>query len=300
MVPIEKSIFLKQKKKKDGTLLLCNPFYNRDYLLKIVSLSFAGMSFLLSYQFARAQDLNARYAVSVGSLSVGQATLKASIKAHRYQAQATMTFIGLAGLFTDMKAAMSSFGNFSGNHIQPSQFLAKAKSGEQERIIQFSVIKGNAHSVNISPSLPYKTTSIPMEAKHRRSIIDPLSSMIMPIKKGKDAFHPQNCERTLPIFDGGTRFTITLHYKGVRNVQKKGYKGKVLVCSAQYTPISGYQMNSSAVHYMKSNKNMEVSLAPLPNAPYLLPIHVRIQTSMGAVMFDAMRWETSKDFAGSF
>lgn len=252
---------------------------------------------LLPGSSAHAVELKARYEVSVGALSVGQATLTSQIENKQYHVQATMTFAGLAGLITNLKGAAAAVGTHTNGVIKPANFFAKAKSGTFERIIRMQIQQGTAYYIDISPPLAVNPGNSSIEAIHRKAIVDPLSAMLMPVATGRDILHKDNCNRTLPILDGGARMTISLSYKETKEVSTKTYKGQVLVCSARYTHIAGFQANEASTRYMQNNKNMTVWLAPIEGTRFLAPLRAHIQTAMGTATFEAMRWNISTRIA---
>ena len=89
---------------------------------------------------------------------------------------------------------------------------------------------------------------------------------MMPVQGRADPMDPANCNRTLPIFDGATRFDVVLSYGETRSVAKPGYSGPVLVCNARYTPIAGHRPDRPGVKFMEDNREMSVWLAPVEGA----------------------------------
>ena len=53
---------------------------------------------------------------------------------------------------------------------------------------------------------------VPVTAAHTRGIIDPVSALLMPTQGRGEPLDPDNCNRTLPVFDGATRFNVVLSY----------------------------------------------------------------------------------------
>jgi hypothetical protein len=109
----------------------------------------------------------------------------------------------------------------------------------------------------------------------------------MPAAYEGPVLSPAACNRTLPVFDGYTRFDIQLSFAGMRVVKAKGYSGEVAVCSARYKPVSGHRPNRQSTKFMADNKNMEVWLMPIEGARALAPYRISVATMVGSVVIEA-------------
>ncbi|MDR1828280.1 MAG: DUF3108 domain-containing protein, partial [Methylobacteriaceae bacterium] len=154
-----------------------------------------------------AAELKIHYDVSFSALVVGEATLTADIQPARYSIKGGMAFIGLAGLITDVKASGAANGRHGGNSVHPANFVVNSRSSWGERTIRMSMAQGNVSSVSIIPPLVTGAGSIPVSSRDKRAVVDPLSALMMPTAKGVDPLDKDNCNRSLQVFDGGTRMT---------------------------------------------------------------------------------------------
>jgi hypothetical protein len=123
--------------------------------------------------------------------------------------------------------------------------------------------------------------------KDTRNIVDPVGAFVIPAPIDAPPTSPAVCNRTLPVFDGYTRFDITLAYVGERKVKTKGYSGPVAICSVRYTPIAGHRRDRPATKYMADNKDIEIWLAPVAGANALMPYRVSVRTMIGTVTGEA-------------
>ena len=110
-----------------------------------------------------------------------------------------------------------------------------------------------------------------------------------------DPIGPAACNRTLPLFDGGVRFDITLAFTGVRQVKGPGYAGPVAVCSARYKPIAGHRPDRPATKFMTNNKEMEVWLAPVGGTHFVVPYRISILTMIGTTVIEPMEFFISPE-----
>ena len=142
----------------------------------------------------------------------------------------------------------------------------------------------------IVPPLVDMQDRVPVTAADRRGIVDPTSALVMPARAGTALLDPGNCDRTLPLFDGATRFNVVLSYAETREVQKPGYAGPVLVCSARYQAIAGHRPDRPGVKFMEDNREMSVWLAPVEGTRVLVPLRISVLTEIGTNIIEATRW----------
>ena len=95
----------------------------------------------------------------------------------------------------------------------------------------------------------------------------------------------------MPVYDGFTRFDVSLAYAGTRRVQTKGYSGPVVVCNVRYTPIAGHR-NRKSVQFMSENKDIQVWLGARSARRGLVPYRISVATMMGATVIEATEFGT--------
>ena len=245
----------------------------------------------ISAASAGATDLKVDYRITLAGLTLGSADLQAKFVGERYDLRMNAQLTGLAGLFTASgRGGALATGTLSGNRILTSGFSATAKSGGAERTVQVALTSGNASDVKIEPPFEPRPDRVPIDEAHKKGIIDPLSAILAlaPLKGKPD--DPGNCNRTVPVFDGTQRFNVTLTYVETKRVQKPGYSGNVLVCSARYSPVAGHRPQRWAVKYMQDNRDMAVWLAPVEGTRVLAPLRINVQTYLGMSIVEAEKW----------
>ena len=131
---------------------------------------------------------------------------------------------------------------------------------------------------------------MPLSEAHKRAVVDPVSALVMPAVSRGPLLDPENCNRTIPVFDGAARFDVVLSYAGTRNVEKPGYSGPVLICNARYAPIAGHRANRPGTKFMTDNRDMSVWLAPVESARLLIPLRIAVRTMVGMSIIEATRW----------
>lgn len=104
---------------------------------------------------------------------------------------------------------------------------------------------------------------------------------------------PEACERTVAVFDGHTRYNLRLAFKRLDKVKTdKGYQGPVVVCSAKFFSVAGFDPKRYLITYMAAQHDMEIWLAPFAGSRLLVPYRVSIPTPMGLGMLQATKFES--------
>ena len=149
-------------------------------------------------------------------------------------------------------------------------------------------IAGNSVTgVDIAPPFEDKPDRVPLGPHDEQNIVDPVGAVVFPAPASGPLVSPAACNRTIPIFDGYTRFDIDMTYVGERSAKTKGYDGPVAVCAIRYVPISGHRRDRPATKFMAENKDLEVWLAPIERDHVLIPFRVSARTMIGTTVIEA-------------
>jgi hypothetical protein len=152
---------------------------------------------------------------------------------------------------------------------------------------------GAVTGVDISPPIEDKPGRVPLRDQDKLGVVDPVGSIVVPVAGNAPLIGPAACDRSIPIFDGYTRFDVKLSYVGQRRVAAKGYSGPVVVCAARYVPISGHNPDRPAVKFMVDNRQMEVWLAPIESARVLVPFRASVRTMIGTTIVEASEFSVN-------
>ncbi|KAA2237103.1 DUF3108 domain-containing protein [Salinarimonas soli] len=241
---------------------------------------------------ATAATFSADYGIYLAGLPIGEADVASTIEGDRYKLDVNAKLTGLVGLFVNGRGAATSTGSVSNGRVMPASFAVTSRNSSESRTVRMGLSSGNVAAVDITPPLDVKEDRVPVVDAHRRGIVDPVSALIMPMAAG-EPLSPAQCARTIPVFDGASRFNIVLSYEGTRAVEKPGFKGDVLVCKVRWVPIAGHRPDKAAVKFMAENRNMSVWLAPLEGTRVLAPLRIAVETMVGMSVVEASRWELS-------
>ncbi len=250
------------------------------------------LAFVASTATVRAESLSVEYNLSLASISIGKAKLFAEIGSRQYKAEASLKLTGLVGIFVDGKGAASASGTLSSGVISPDTFSVRARTDSNERVIRMSMARGNAAAIDITPPLETHPDRVPVQSEHKRGVIDPLSTVLVPVQANRQPLDPENCNRTIPVFDGGSRLNIVMSYSRMETLKVKGYdSGQALVCAIRYVPVSGHRPGRPNVRYMVDNKEMWIWLAPVSGTNVLAPLRAQVQTKYGYAIAQAVKWK---------
>ncbi len=253
---------------------------------RILALSL--LASLGSIHGATAGPLEARYHISVAGLHIGTAQFSGQVSAQSYRAALNAQLIGLAGALTTGRGAVTVSGAFSGTRPLSNGYALSANNSQISRTIQIGMNAGNISQVVIDPPFEPKDDRVPVLEHHRRNVADPVSALMMPVGGNGDLLAPENCNRTIPVFDGVQRFDIVMSHAETRplNEPKKGYVGHALVCKVRYTPVAGHRP-LPATEYMTSNRDMAVWLVPVEGSRTLIPYRIQVRTQLGNLLIEA-------------
>ncbi|WP_342360379.1 DUF3108 domain-containing protein [Terrarubrum flagellatum] len=236
---------------------------------------------------AVAETLSASYGIYLAGLPIGRANIGANIAGDRYKIDVAARMTGLVGAVTKGSGQATATGTVSARAPTSSGYALSSQSSDGPRTIRVAMAGGNVKAAEMNPPLDPRPDRVPVTEAHKHGVMDPVSALIMPAPSGPNgALDPAGCNRTLPIFDGATRFDVVLSYKEQRQVRSKTYSGPVLVCAARYVPQAGHRPARQAVKYMEDNRDMEAWLAPI-GPKVLIPYRIAVQTQIGQALIEA-------------
>jgi hypothetical protein len=236
---------------------------------------------------AKAESWRATYSVSLLGLPIGKAGIVGEINRTSYRLEANAKLTGLGALVSSARGAATGAGAISAGHILPATYAVTAANAQMTRTMRMSLAGSAVTGVEISPPFEDKPDRVPLRDQDKRGVIDPVGAFVLSVPGSGPLVGPAACNRTIPIFDGYTRFDVRLVYVGQRRVETTGYDGPVAVCAARYVPISGHRPDRPATKFMAENKNMEVWLAPIESARVLMPYRISVRTMIGTTVIEA-------------
>jgi hypothetical protein len=253
-------------------------------------LAFAGALLALAPRPADATTLKAEYAISLIGLPLATATVVSSIEGTTYKTEVQARTTGLAGVVASGKGAATATGSLAGSQPLPASFVLTSRSSKGPMTLHMALVQGNVAQVEIMPPLEPRPDRIPLVEAHKRGIVDPVSALLLPVHGKGDPIGPASCNRTIPVFDGASRFDIVLSFVESRKADIAGYRGPVIVCNVRYVPLSGHRPERPGTKFMMENRDISVWLAPVEGTRLLAPVRIALMTMIGMSVAEATRF----------
>lgn len=232
------------------------------------------------------------YGIMLAGVPIGTAQVTGAIEGPRYTMDVSARLTGLVGAITGGYGSGRASGTVTAKPV-PAAFALSSHSASASITVRMALARGNVVASDIAPPLVPDPERVTVSEVHKRGVIDPVSALMMPAQGRGELIDPQNCNRTIPVFDGASRFNVVLSYGETRSVQKPGYAGPILVCNARYQPIAGHRPDRPGVKFMEDNTEMSVWLAPVEGTRVLLPLRIAVRTQLGLNIIEATRWSRS-------
>lgn len=232
-----------------------------------------------------AGEARAIYDVSFAGFGIARGSLAVRVERGAYAAKVQISTAGLARIISSEESVATAKGRI-GKSISPASYELMSR-GERVTQVSMGIGGGRVRQLSAVPELSEREDRIPIKSSHKRGIIDPLSAALAPVpaKSGKAV-----CDRTLPIFDGWTRYDIRLFYKSTEMVDVPGYKGEAFVCGARWVPVAGHREGKESTRFMAENKELEASFVPTGEG-VMLPFRIAVRTMKGMLVVKASRFE---------
>jgi hypothetical protein len=239
---------------------------------------------------ACAQKLDARYAITMTGLRVGQSTWKAAIGEERYSADATGGSIDLLSIFAKGEGVAQAAGLVKNGALMPTSFSSSMVEDGEHTDLKIAFEEGNV--IDLVDKGPAPADRVPLREEHMRGVSDPLSALLLPGNEGGGSAGAQACERTLAIFDGRRRYDLALSFKRIEELARKPYEGRVLVCNVVLRPIAGHRANSMVMKYIAGRRDIEIAFAPM-GGRFLAPLRLSVPTLLGTISVEGTQFDTA-------
>lgn len=229
-----------------------------------LGLSALGMS---GAAIAAESDHQTVFRVKFGGVTVGNVTFGVSVDGKNYTFTGNGKTQGLAEWFAPGKAIIRSDGRLNGEKLIATKHFLSVADDKKKAVLNMAFKNGRVENVSLVPDKRKKRKNprkyAVIQPEHLKNVVDPASTMIVPVEL-KNASNPNAvCGRTFKIYDGETRFDIKLSYKRNQKISTKGYDGYAYVCKLKYVPVAGHKYKHKNTKRMAANNDMEIWLAPI-------------------------------------
>ena len=224
--------------------------------------------------------------VKFGILTIGKATFDIRFDEKNYILDATGKTAGVAEMVAPGTGEVESKGRIAENGViaEKHEVVFFDKSKDEKKTLEMSFHDGQLESVKLDPDKKKDKSGpkwVQITADQLRSVIDPASSVIVPVAWERANDPRAVCDRLLNVYDGDTRYDIQLKYKSTKPIKTDGYRGYAYVCSLRYIPVAGHKKKQRNIEYMRKNEGMEIWLAPMAKSNLYTPIRIEVPTWAG-------------------
>jgi uncharacterized protein DUF3108 len=245
----------------------------------------------LSLALAQAK-LDATYSATLFGLPIGHISWTVELRNNRFTSAATGGISGLLRIFSDGHGDVSAQGNLSGGEPIASHFALTLIAGKWSDDVRIQ-FRGNKAQEYVTALPAPGANQAPITDANRTGVLDPMTALLVPIPGAGKTAVPEACERTIPIFDGHTRYNLRLSFKRVDTVNNEGvYQGPVIVCAVKFFPVAGYDPKHFLVTYLAAQRDIEIWLAPIAGSRLMVPYRMSMPTPMGLGILQATKFES--------
>ena len=221
------------------------------------------------------------YAVSLAGLPIARADLTlTAMPDDRYVTRLTWSTSGLVDVFAGTRGDAVATGRLGRGRPVPATYTLASGEGRKAAKVTLAMAGGAVKSAEALPPSRKTPDLVPLEPKHRVDVLDPLSAVLFATGP-KAAAADDVCRRTLPIFDGWTRYDLRLTPKATLPNRQAGVTGPILVCAVRYVPVAGHRADHKVTRFMTDNEDLSVTFGHLEKVDAWIPIAVSVRTLVG-------------------
>jgi hypothetical protein len=235
--------------------------------------------------------LDAVYSATILGLPFGEISWTVELGNGRFTAAATGGLTGLLRIFKDGHGEVAAHGTLARGQPAAANFVLKIIAGKWTDELRILFHGGKAQEHVAGPELKPRPDQVPITDADRIGVLDPMTALLIHIAGNGETTVPAACERTIPIFDGHTRYNLRLSFKRAETVATPtGYQGPVMVCSVKFFPVAGYDPKHFLVTYLAAQPDMEVWLAPIVGSRLMVPYRLSVPTPFGLGVLQATKF----------
>lgn len=235
---------------------------------------------------AAAESFRSEYVVTLYGLPVARSTFDTTIEASRYAINGAVRSAGFAEFFDDTRGTIKSAGAVGEAGAAPSAYAVDYTTGKKKKRTNISFAGGSVASVSNTPPVKKGKPWIEVDPAHLKSVADPLTVFMIKADSLQSV-----CSKRLRLFDGEMRNDFVLSPVGETTIETAGYSGPAMTCSIRFVPVSGYRQGKKQIEYLKKNRNMQVTFAPMRQTGFYAPVVAKIGTQIGTVTVRAAKFE---------
>jgi hypothetical protein len=238
--------------------------------------------------------LEARYVVTLTGIVLGQGSFVVEVSDEGYSAAGSAMVAGMLKVITPAKGTAAAQGQIINGKVRPINYSVSSESKERSEEIRLAGTAGTIRDLVVMPPRREDDRDrVPITDEHRVGAVDPMSASLMVVSGSGDLTGPDACSRTIPIYDGRSRYDLLLSYERTEPVKDvKGYSGLAAVCRVTYRPVAGHREHRKQVKELSENRDIYAWLAPVAGTRVLVPLRVTIGSKVGTFVVQATQFSS--------
>jgi len=236
--------------------------------------------------------LDATYRATLLGLPIGQISWTVELRDNRFTTAATGGISGILRVFMDGHGDVAAHGQLSGGRPVASNFALKLIAGKWSDDVRILFKGDKAKEYVTTPPNP-DANLVPVTDASRVGVVDPMTALLVYMPGAGEIAVPEACDRTVPIFDGHTRYNLRLTFKRIDKVTtEQGYQGPAVVCAVQFFPLAGYNPDHFLITFLAAQRDTEIWLAPFAGSRLMVPYRMAMPTPFGLGVLQATKFES--------
>ncbi len=243
---------------------------------------------------ASAADVQHTTKMRISFFGVNVGTMKTNVKVSgkKYSISGSVASNPFVSLVARSRADYTSSGAISGRRVIPSQHQINYQQRRKRGSVRLAFARGDVKKMQSRPAVKYKKDAVPLKPDHLRAVLDPVSSLVFPVKESEIGDGSKICNRAVPVFDGKNRMNLKFRYKSSGKARVNGFSGITHTCSVRYQPLAGYRPHKKNIKFMRANRDMEVTMARIGNSSVYGLFAFKVRTLRGTARGKAYSFAT--------
>ncbi len=211
-------------------------------LARIVAATLTGLMAAPAASAAAASDETVIFTYNgyFGPFRLVKATLEANVEDGAFTLNSGYRAAGLAGCFSDADIRAEVTGAANGERLAPTVYEHRNLASKKGRVVRIEYGPGSVTPV-IDP--PFGSMGEPPATAEERAVArDPITTFFAIAMEGG----ANQCDATLPVFDGKQRYDLRFEKVGEERVYTPAHAGQAIKCHVYYTPVSGFDQEDLA------------------------------------------------------
>jgi len=203
-------------------------------------------------------NLEASYVATLAGVPIGKGSWSIDVTEDQFTATASGATSGLLRVFASGQGSSVAHGGVSGGQPVASTYASTIMADNKTDQVRMLFGGGAVKDYLADPPTMPGPDRMPLTEAHRKGVFDPMTATLLRVPGNGDTFVPEACQRTVPVFDGRMRYDLQLAFKHLDKV--------------------------------RSERGMEVSLAPIAGTRLMVPYRASIPTPLGMGVLQATQF----------